>query len=207
MDFPGNSHKDKENKEPIKKEKIEKVVTGEVVQKKKPLGERLKGIFFDGEFKNATRYITYEVLIPAFKNMVVDATSKGVERVIYGESTSSRRRYDQPRPRVSYNNPVDRYSSRYRPGILPDQPPLPSRRSHGISDIVIISREEAELVIERLNDIVDKYDVASVADLYDLVGLPSSYVDNKWGWTSLAYANIRQIREGFLIDLPPVEPI
>jgi hypothetical protein len=58
-----------------------------------------------------------------------------------------------------------------------------------------------------MTDIIDVYKVASVTDLHDLVGLPSTYVDNKWGWENLSYANVRQIREGYLLDLPPVEPI
>lgn len=214
MDFPSNSHKmpnDGSKKEPPKKD-IQKVVTGEVVQKPKSVGRKFKGIFFGGEFKTATRYIFSDVLLPAFKNMVVDATSKGVERMVYGDQ-GPRRRYGygyEPgrQPRVQYNQPVDRYR---RPGMLPDQPPLSNRpsnnRRHDAGDIIIPSREEAETVLERLVDIIDKYDVASVADLHDLVGLPSTYVDNKWGWVNLNNVSVRQIREGYIIDLPPVEPI
>jgi hypothetical protein len=92
--------------------------------------------------------------------------------------------------------------------MLPDQPPYaPPRRRQDVGEIILISRDEAELVIERLTDIIDKYEVASVADLHDLVGLPTTYVDNKWGWSVLNSVGVRQIREGFLIDLPPVEPI
>ena len=44
-------------------------------------------------------------------------------------------------------------------------------------------------------------------DLYDLTGLPSAHVDNKWGWTYLTNTEIRQIRDGYLLDLPPMEEI
>jgi hypothetical protein len=71
----------------------------------------------------------------------------------------------------------------------------------------MVSREEAENVIERLGDIIDVYKVATVADLHSLCDLPSTYIDNKWGWQALNYASVRQIREGFLLDLPPAEPI
>lgn len=63
------------------------------------------------------------------------------------------------------------------------------------------------MVLERLNDIIDRYEVASVADLHELVGLPTTHVDNKWGWENVRYAEVRQIREGFLLDLPPAMPI
>jgi len=189
---------------PPEKKDIQKVVEGVAVQKPKSLGRRFKALFSGGELKGATRYIVADVLLPALKNMIVDATSKGVERVVYGDTP--RRRMDAPsHSRVSYNSPlVDRYAR--RPAMLPDQPPYRQRRQE-IGDIILSSRGDAELVIERLTDIIDKYEVASVADLHELVGLPSSHVDNKWGWTGLTYANIRQIREGYLIDLPPVEPI
>ena len=73
--------------------------------------------------------------------------------------------------------------------------------------MILASREEAELVLERLLDIISKYEVASLADLYDLTGLPSSHVDNKWGWTYLNNTEIRQVRDGYLLDLPPLEEI
>jgi hypothetical protein len=209
MDFPGNSQNvtgkaDKVQQE--KKEEVTKVVTTTAIQRKRSLSKRFKEVFLGGEFKSATRYITGEVLLPALKNMIVDATSKGVERVIYGDSAPRRRSDISGRPRFNYSAPTRDPRTR---GTLPDQAPpyMNSRRRQTVDDIILISREEADLVIERLGDIVDKYEVASVADLHELVGLPSSYMDGKWGWTSIGYANVRQIREGYLIDLPPVEPI
>lgn len=199
--FPGNSNKGKEIAKSKPEKKVEKVVTGEVVQKHKTIGERFRGIFLGGELKPVTKYIAAEVLLPALRNMIVDATSKGVERMIYGE-VAARRGNMRSGPRVSYNNPIDR-GARPR-AYLPDQP---VRRSRDVNNIILSSRAEAELVVERLNDIIEQFDVTSVADLHDLVGLPTTYVDNKWGWTNLHYVDVRQVREGYLIDLPPVEAI
>ena len=68
-------------------------------------------------------------------------------------------------------------------------------------------RDDAELFVERLIDIIEKYEVASLADLYDLLGWASSHVDNKWGWTYLSNVEVRQVRDGYLIDLPPFEAV
>lgn len=209
MDFPGNSQNPVGKSKPLQKQEVVKkevvkVVSGPVVERKKPLGQRIKNIFFGGEFKNATRYIASDVLLPAFRNMVVDATSKGVERMIYGDA-SPRRRADYGRTRVQYNAPVDRDRYSRPKANLPDQ--ANSSRRQDIGDIILISREEAELVVERMSDIIDKYDVASVADFYDLVGLPTTFIDNKWGWTDMQYVDIRQVREGYVIVLPPIESI
>lgn len=203
MDFPGNSHKSKEGPKPEKKE-LKKIVSGEVVTRKKPIKQRLKSIFVGGEFKNAAAYIAIDVLVPAARNMIVDATTKGIERLIYGEA-APRRSMDYGRSRVSYNSPIDR--SRMRGTMLPDQPPHYPRSSRTGNEVILSSRKEAEEVLSTLADIIETYDVASVADLNELVGLPSSHIDNKWGWSSLRHAEVRQIREGWLIDLPPAKPI
>ena len=208
--FPSNAHNQtgdpKTPKEEKPKKDIQKVVSTEVVQRKTPLGRRFKNLFFGGEFKGAMKYITNDVLLPALRNMLVDTTTKGVERVVYGESYS-RRRPELGRPRISYDrlsSPIGRDSRR---AMLPDQPPYSSRRRQDIGEIILVSRSEAEIVVERLTDIIDKYEVVSIADLHDLVGLPTTYVDNKWGWSSMKGVDIRQIREGYLLDLPPVEPL
>lgn len=112
-DFPSNQHKDKEDVEPKKeeaKEKVEKVVETEPVRRKKPLGTRLKETFFGGDTRGVWGYVTQEVLVPAAKDVIADAVSQGIERMVYGEakSTSRRtgRRPDGKGPYVSY----DRYS-------------------------------------------------------------------------------------------------
>lgn len=219
MDFPSNSHnvtgpkakKDVSTEDPDGKPKLDKIVAERVILKKKGVGRRFKELFFGGEGKSAATFVFGDVLLPALKNMVVDAGSKGLERLIYGDNGPRRRTgpggYDG-RPRVSYNTPVDRSYGRGR-GHLPDQPALrgPQPRRHDAGEIILYSREEAESVLERMVDVIDKFEVVTVADLYDLVGLPSTYVDNSWGWTSLQYSGVRQIREGFLLDLPVPEPI
>jgi hypothetical protein len=205
MDYQGNTNKDKEaDKKPDKQ--IEKVVTVEVIQKPKPLGRKFKETFFGGDFKMSMRYVAGDVLLPALRNLIVDMTTKGMERIVFGES-SYRRRPTEYRPRVQYNNPIHRMRDPRELGRLPDQPPRYRNTRYEIKDIVIADRGEAELVVERLIDIIDKYEVASLADLYDLLGLATSHVDNKWGWTYLNNVEIRQIREGYLIDLPALEEI
>jgi hypothetical protein len=204
--YPSNSNKAKsEAKAAPEKKDINKVVTGSVIQKKRSLGDKIKGIFVGGEFKSAAMYIASDVLLPAVRNMVVDATTKGIERVIYGDDPRAPRRRNEPgRPRIAYNNPIDR---RPRSTMLPDQPPREYQRRHDPGHIIMNSREDAEAVAESLQDICEKYDAASVADLKELVGLPTAYTDHKWGWSVLHYVDVRQVRDGWLLDMPSVEPL
>jgi hypothetical protein len=81
------------------------------------------------------------------------------------------------------------------------------RAKHDFDEIVLDQRAEAEEVIDRLYDVVNKYEQATVADLYDLVGLSSTHTDHKWGWTDLRGAGVSRIRDGYLLDLPDPEPL
>jgi hypothetical protein len=147
------------------------------------------------------------VLVPAFRNMMFDAVQNGFQRFIYGETGRRGQIGSQQRGRTQYNSPVSRGITsmlNQRSTMLPDQPP---RNQHDRGDIILSSNEDAASVLSRLIEIVDQYGMASVADLHDLVGLPTTYIDNKWGWVDLRYSKVRPIREGFVLDLPPIEPI
>lgn len=202
QDYTGNSKKAKETpKVPAKN--VEKVVVGEVVVQKKSLGRKFRDLFIEADFKSVVSYVASDVLLPAARNMIVDSATKGIERMMYGESAVRRRNYGHG-SRITYNNPINRG---YRDSA-PSRRTMPTRSiQRSREDFVLSSREEAELVLERMNDIIDTYEVVSVADLNDLVGHPTSHVDNKWGWVDLGHVQIRQIREGYLIDFPPAEEI
>jgi len=215
MDYTGNSDKSKKSPGKDKPEKkIEKVISGDAQLKKKPIGRKFKDLIVAADFRSVVRYIGYDVLLPAARNTIVDSTTRGIERMMYGEGTM-RRRDAGPGPRITYNSPINRgnpYAS--TPGNMPQrrlpQGMVPNDHRaarHQRDDIILGNRDEADLVLERMQDILNQYDIVSVADLKELVGLPASYIDNAWGWTFLGDVQIRQIREGYLLDLPSSEPI
>jgi hypothetical protein len=209
MDYQGNPDKNRDKeKKPVKQ--IEKVVTGEAVQKPKSIGRKFKDVFFGGNIKASAKFVTADVILPAFRDLLVDAISNGARRVVYGESMY-RRRPPEYRPRVQYSNPINpSYRSMNDPRLranLPDQRNSFRTEKRDVNDIILASKIDAERVVESLIEIVDKYEVASLADLYDLLGWPSSHIDNKWGWTYLSNIEVRQVRDGYLIDLPPLESV
>lgn len=182
-------------------------IQGEVIIRKKTIGRRLKEIFFGGDFKNAARYVAAEVALPAVRNMVVDTVSKGVERVIFGPDRSSSVRSGRTSygGRTQYSQPIVRsYSS----VMLPHQPPYLSRNARQqADDIILSSREDCEATLEYLGNCIDKDGVALLSDLLNFLGRPWKFTDQKWGWSFIGNAEVVQIREGWLLDLPPMEPI
>lgn len=209
--FPANSHKVKKDTVPKKeteKPKIEKVVEGEVLRRKKPLGKRIAETFGATDMKSVGGFVLLDVMIPAAKDMVADAISQGIERMLFGEARSTSRR---PRKQYSGSNGYVSYN-RYSPAHRDDPPfkPSPSRRaraSHDFDEIILETRVEAEEVLERLFDLIERYQAATVADLYELVGVQGAYTDRKWGWIDIRGSGITRIRNGYLLDLPRPEAL
>lgn len=213
--YPSNSHKAKPNsEEKPEAKKIEAVVTGGVTRRKTPLGKRLAETFIGGDARTVGGYVVFEVLVPAARDMITDAFTQGIERMVYGEVRSSSRRTGV-RPSgqsgyVSYNR-IAQSNNRPRTGGLDEfrrrEPDHRARANHDFDEIVIATRVEAEEVIKRLFDILESYDTATVADLYELVGITPNYTDGKWGWSQLPGAGVVRVRDGYLLDLPKPQPV
>lgn len=195
-DYKPNSHlSKKEPAEEVPEKKVEKVIQGNVKQKKKSGLQKIAGEVIQEDARNVKSYIFSEVLIPALKKTISDVIKNGIDMVLYGESRGSNKRslpgskvsyrsfYDDDRDRRSYR---DRVSSRY-----------------DYDDVIFDSRGEAEEVLSSMYDILERYKVVSVADLFDLVGLQCKYTDNKYGWMDLRGSEVvRTFDGGYSIRLP-----
>jgi hypothetical protein len=205
-DFPPNSEVSKKDKSEEKD--VKRITSGEVTRKRKSLRKQFSETFVAGDAKTALRYVIFDVLLPAAKDTIVEAGSAGIEKLIFGDT---RRRgsippQSGPTGYVSYN----RYAMGNRPSILNSSQRVMSRQArarHDFDEIVLESRVEAEEVIDRLFDLVSRYESATVADLYELVGLASNHTDNKWGWTDIRGAGVSRTRDGYLLDLPDPIPL
>lgn len=143
------------------------------------------------EAGNVKNYIIGDVLIPALKKAISDVVTNGIDMILYGETGHTKKSGSS---KISYMSYYDRDRGRERTNY----------RSAGydFDDLVFETRGEAEIVLDNLFEILDRYRVATVADLYDLAGSPGRYTDNKFGWTDLGRAEVVRIRDGYVIKLP-----
>jgi len=198
-EYPNNSHSAREKqRDAAQKKKVDKVVTGSVKSRKKSEARKLASIFTPEDMESIKSYILTDVIVPGIKNALADAVSillfgdagrlgtrrssgsKLMYQRCYDDRRDSRRDYDHRRTMPGYE----------------------------YDDIIIESRGEAELVLERLDEIISSYGMASVADLYDLVGMTNrSYTDNKYGWTDIRSAKVTRVRDGYILQLPRALPI
>lgn len=182
-------------KEEVKKDKVEKIVKGVVKSKKK---NGLLSMFMSEGITDVKSHIVFEVLIPAAKKAVSD----GVNMILFGETGSSRK--SSISSKVSYREYYGREEreldrgrdrGRYRTG------------GYSYDDIILESRAEANDVLSKLDEIIDMYGMASVADLYDLVGITGQYTDNRYGWKDIHSASHVSVRDGYLLKLPIARPL
>lgn len=202
LEFPANSESSKR----FQDRSVERVTTSDPKRKKKSLRKQFTETFIAGDMKSTMRYVLLDVGLTAAKDMVLEMITGGAERLIHGES---RRRGVQD-PRQAGPTGYVRYNNMGNGSRMSGPQRVMSRMARArfdFDDIILESRSEAEQVIERLFDLVDKYETASVADLYDLVGLAPSHTDYRWGWTDLQSSGVTRVRDGYLLDLPDPHPV
>lgn len=207
--YPSNAKtKVRPEKEEEQKESLKKVVSGSVKERKKPIGRRLAETFTGDDAKSVGEYILFDVMVPAAKSMIADAASQGTERLLFGEvrrpRTSGTRVYSSAP--TNYNKvrsgvPADRrgFSDTRQDGYEISRR---GRASHDFREVVLDSRADAEVVIDNMMATLEQYDVVTVSDFYDLIGITGNFTDEKYGWVDLRQAHVVRTRDGYIVNLP-----
>lgn len=222
-DFPSNSHASRSRTPdasptpaidpPVDSKKIvlDPVVTGKVIRRKKSALTRITETLFRGE-SSVLGYLFQEVLVPALKDMATSMVTQGIEKAMYGEVRSPRGGTTRGgystgnvyRPHVSYDRPSAARGS----GLSPSARRLdPHPSADRIEDIVVETKFEAQSIIDALFNTVHEYGQATVGHLNNLIGQTSVYTDHNWGWTNLESMTARRVSGGYLLELPPPEPL
>lgn len=199
QNYKPNSHKSKE--EP---QKLDKIIEGTAISKKQ---SKIKNFLISEDATNVKSYILLEVLIPAIKKAISatgeamsDVIKDGIDMMLYGETRA--RGKSSISSKISYRSYYDKEDRDRR-----DYKSTRQRLGYNYDDVILDNRGEAEEVLSRLDELIETYGIASVADLYDLVGISGNYTDNKYGWTDLRNAQVLRVREGYLIKLPKAIPL
>ena len=188
--YPSNSHKSKAD---IEGKKVKKIISGKAIKKKKPFYKRVVASIVGEEVEDIPTFIIYDILIPALKQAIDDA----VGGILFGNSRRSRR------SRSDYKGAGHISYGKYYDDKREPRREANYRGRYTFDEIILDDRAEATEVLDTLLELVSQYDMASVADLYDMVGFPINHTDNKYGWTNLSDADISPMRGGgWLIDLP-----
>lgn len=167
-----------------------------VKTREKSLGSKFAETFISDDINNVKKYLLMDVVVPAIKETIASVVIGGIEMILFGSTRSHKPSLYGTTSYVNYSSAYNGYSTKKQ-----IQQPATTAPS---GEIILETRGEAEGVLSSLVDLTVDYGSASVADLYDLLGVPerSNFTDNKYGWVDLSSSSVRRVREGYLIVLP-----
>ena len=197
--YQPNSHKYKNEKglAQSEKKKVEKAIQGTAKVKKSNELQKITDIFISEDIANVKSYIVMDVLIPTIKKAVSDIIKNGIDMILYGSVSPTRS--NSTANRISYSKYYDDNRNTVRD----------SRAKSGFrsDDIIFDNRGEAEIVLSRMDELIDTYGIVTIADLYDLAGVTGDYTTNNYGWTNIRSAEVVRVRDGYIIKMPKAMPI
>lgn len=186
--YPSNSKTKKEKK-------VEKVIEGTVKTSKMPLRTKLAHTFLADDAEDVKGYIFFDVIVPEIKNTILDASHKALEMLFFGSVSSSKK-----------SGPYVNYSKSSLSSTTPRR--SVSKQPKDFREFEYGTRSDAEEVLINMQDLIDEYGFASIADLYDLCGVVGNWTDNKYGWADLRSAKVSMKRGGgYVIDFPRAEQL
>lgn len=192
--------------ENVKEEKkLAPVVKGKAAVKGATNGA--SGKIFSGTIKQAGDYVLNDVLKPAFKETLATMLMNAVQIVIFGKVDPKETSFNASSlakkligtsatsaGRIAYG---DMYARQNQMGTYVRRP------GFEYEDIVYPTYGDADAVLTTMEDIISRFKVVSIADMFDLADVSTdNYQYGKYGWTDLRDARIKSIGDGFVIVLP-----
>lgn len=190
------------------KTKERKVIGHDFTEKKKSKAQKVAETFLGGDIKDVMASIVYDVVVPTAKDLLYNIIDTGSNRLIYGNEAPARNgRRSNRREFTSYGQYYNNRQSDRQRGFRELTPH--ERETHEFQNFVAPDRDMADEVLTYLTELIERKGRATVGDFLHAIGKGSqaTFADEKWGWRSMARAQIRQIREGWLMELPPTEEV
>lgn len=142
-----------------------------------------------GGFIGGNVFAFYKMLhSKRIRKALTDIVADKIETVLYGEKCHS----PKNNSRVSYSYYYKNKNIRNKSGFV-------------LEDILFGTESDALSVLSSMKEIIVNYGCVSIADYYDLAGLPSNvYTNTKYGWLDLKDAKVIDSMDGYKISLPKV---
>lgn len=177
----------------------EKTLNNPATPKKKTFWEQVKPDF-NSDLTSIAVYLVKDVLQPALRDTTYAFFNNFLNAIIYGDRYSQKnpgpKNYDSPR----YVNYADRYNMKYSQ--------QPRQSVYDYTELEYASRYDAEVVLYRIKDILERQHFVTVGDLFERSEVRPTSADYDYGWTTLVGVEPRPSRNGkFYLTLPKPMPI
>jgi hypothetical protein len=204
-EYQSNSHRSKtepQANEATREKRVPKVVSGKAKTRENN-GRKLANIFISEDAANVKSFVFMDVFVPMIKKAIVEAGIGALEMIVYGETGGKRGGRSRSTDRVSYRKYYDDRDDRDSRRSERREP----RSNFNYDDILFDSRGEAEQVLDEMHHTIKRYGIVTVADMYDMADLTAPYTSSNYGWSSVRNAEVKRVKDGYIIDLPKAAPI
>lgn len=188
-----------------------KVIKGAAKIEKPKMSKRIINFLFSDKIDSIGNYIAYYILGPGIKKITFDMVTGALQMALFGGQGG------QQYPPMGYNygyggarrDPTP-YNMMSNPSYAQPQPAIISQRVN-LNDISFDTKDDAWLVLDRMNREIGRYQKVRVADFYTFAGITGQ--EDNWtlqgnGWYDLSQAHPMMRTDGrWIIDFPPVVPL
>lgn len=185
-DIEPNSDAYKRNKADKKKPEFT------ITVKQKTFGQKLKEAVFGEDVKNVPEHVFFNIVVPNVMRMFGDSIQGALSMTFRGIG-GNRYRDDDDSPYKSYGRMYDRNRERVRRQAASEA---------DFDDCIFNNRAGVEYVISELEELLDHYDVVTVADVCTQLGRTPRAIDNKWGWKSVRDFDVVRVQNGYILATP-----
>jgi len=180
------------NLEPVEEKNIAVVTTGGV--KTRSSGG------FAGTIQNIGNTLFGNIVVPALQSLIEDFGGEAIHMLVRGgKSVSKGATRGKP---TAYHSQYSTRARRRGPTGRNVQ-----RAQEVYEDIYFDYREDAEVVLGRMMELIAEYRWATIGDLHSLTGMNSNYTHERYGWTDLQRTRVQHTTDGYLITFPEPEYI
>lgn len=201
---------------PAGRPKLNKIVSGSVVPRKKPLGSKIRETFTGDDARTVGNFVLMDVILPSLRDLLYEIVMQSLGRSLYGNvGRKAVQRFangpGQINPGFISYNLMGQQQHSPAPGLRAMQPDGPNRplgivAGREFEEVVFSERGDADAVLTQLATVLNDYRVVTLSEYKELIGVPFVHTDLKWGWFSLQGAGVKPIPGGYVLVLPrPVQ--
>lgn len=203
-DYKDNSQRSRDEKVAAASKaerKVEKVVSGETKRREKKRASKVADSFLQNDVRSVWYYIVDDILIPAAKRTITDTFHNFVDMMIYGEAGGhGRDARNGSSTRAAYYAYYDDRRGGRRESTSGR---MRSKSTYAFDDVTYSNRGDCELVLDRMDEIIQDTGAVSVAEFLELSGYDPEHTDWKYGWDSLRGAIPKRLPGGdWMIMMP-----
>lgn len=196
-DLPGNSTLEKSREQ--EKPNNSGIVQGRLKPTKRRL--RLSEVFTPEDTGSVAAFVITKLVIPRLQVLAVDTINAVARAIFLGEKTYEPRRSSSSTEYTSYEGYYSGKSARIGKS---------TKKVDGaieFQDVVVDSYGDAQLILNKLDELMDYQGYVRVSEFYEAAKLPCPFTGSYYGWEDISGVRIVADSDGYRIEMPTAKPL